>query len=282
MADDRIHRAVSADGTEIAGRVHGQGPPLVLVHGALADGDMAWEAMVPHLVDRFTCFLPSTRGCGLSGDSPDHSPPRLVEDLVAFADSIGEPVRIMGESDGGTLALGVAQQAAAVAAVVAYEPFVASALGEDDLAGVGELVRHMNEAAAEGRLIDAARAFARGVANDDEFAALEAADYAEQSARYVPVFLRQFEQALEYEGPEPTDPEELAKISVPVLLLRGKDSGLWVADAVRHVSQHLADPHVPEPLPGAGHWGPTLAPEPIARESTSFFVARSAHGGMGR
>jgi pimeloyl-ACP methyl ester carboxylesterase len=98
----------------------------------------------------------------------------------------------------------------------------------------------------------------------------------------VPVFLRQFEQALEYEGPEPTDPEELAKISVPVLLLRGKDSGLWVADAVRHVSQHLADPHVPEPLPGAGHWGPTLAPEPIARESTSFFVARSAHGGMGR
>jgi pimeloyl-ACP methyl ester carboxylesterase len=32
---DRVQRAVSADGTEIAGHVFGQGPPLVLVHGGL-------------------------------------------------------------------------------------------------------------------------------------------------------------------------------------------------------------------------------------------------------
>jgi hypothetical protein len=31
---DRIHRTVSTDGTEIVGSVHGQGPPLVLVHGS--------------------------------------------------------------------------------------------------------------------------------------------------------------------------------------------------------------------------------------------------------
>ena len=29
--NERIHRAVSADGTEIAGRVQGHGPPLILV-----------------------------------------------------------------------------------------------------------------------------------------------------------------------------------------------------------------------------------------------------------
>jgi hypothetical protein len=34
-----VHRTISADGTEIAGRVHGQGPPLVLVHGGLGDGE---------------------------------------------------------------------------------------------------------------------------------------------------------------------------------------------------------------------------------------------------
>jgi hypothetical protein len=48
MMSDQIHRAVSADGTEIAGRVHGQGPSLVLFHGAPHDGDLAWEALVPH------------------------------------------------------------------------------------------------------------------------------------------------------------------------------------------------------------------------------------------
>jgi pimeloyl-ACP methyl ester carboxylesterase len=77
MADDRIHRAASADGTEIAGRVQGHGPPLVLVHGVMGDGDIAWESLLHHLTDRFTCYLPSTRGRGLSADNPDHSPPRL-------------------------------------------------------------------------------------------------------------------------------------------------------------------------------------------------------------
>jgi pimeloyl-ACP methyl ester carboxylesterase len=48
MASDRIQRAVSADGTEIAGHVHGQGPPLVLFHGGPDDGDLAWEVLVPH------------------------------------------------------------------------------------------------------------------------------------------------------------------------------------------------------------------------------------------
>ena len=101
MAEDRIQRAVSADGTEIAGRVQGQGPPLVLVHGAIGDGDSAWEALLPHLTDRFTCYLPSTRGRGLSGDNPDHSPPRLEEDVTAFVDSIGEPVCLVGWSGSG-------------------------------------------------------------------------------------------------------------------------------------------------------------------------------------
>ncbi len=77
MTDERIHRAVSADGTELAGRVWGRGPALVLVHGGIGDGDVAWEALLPHLTDRFTCYLPSTRGRGLSSDNPDHSPARL-------------------------------------------------------------------------------------------------------------------------------------------------------------------------------------------------------------
>ena len=88
-SNERIHRAVSADGTEIAGRVQGLGPPLILVHGGYGDGEIAWKALVPYLTDRYTCYLPSTRGRGLSSDNPDHSPPRLQEDVTAFVDSIG-------------------------------------------------------------------------------------------------------------------------------------------------------------------------------------------------
>ena len=88
----RVQVAISADGAEIVGRVRGRGPPIVLVHGAWGDGEVAYEALVPHLADRFTCYTPSTRGRGISGDNPDHSPPRLQEDITAFVDSISEPV----------------------------------------------------------------------------------------------------------------------------------------------------------------------------------------------
>lgn len=77
MSEEQIHRPASANGTAIVGRVHGQEPPLVLVHGGPHDGDIAWEALVRLPSHHFTCFVPSVRGRGLSEDSQDHAPPRL-------------------------------------------------------------------------------------------------------------------------------------------------------------------------------------------------------------
>ena len=105
----RVQVAISADGAEIVGRVRGQGPPIVLVHGAWGDGEVAYEALVPHLADRFTCYTPSTRPRP-AGDNPDHSPPRLQEDVTAFVDSIGEPVCLVGWSGSGAWVLGAAAQ----------------------------------------------------------------------------------------------------------------------------------------------------------------------------
>ena len=48
VTEERVHRAVSADGTEISGRVQGQGPPLVLVHGGFGNGEVAWKKTSPH------------------------------------------------------------------------------------------------------------------------------------------------------------------------------------------------------------------------------------------
>lgn len=47
MNENRIHRATSDDGTEIVGTFQGDGPPLVLVHGAMDDGTLQWEPAVP-------------------------------------------------------------------------------------------------------------------------------------------------------------------------------------------------------------------------------------------
>jgi len=272
MTDERIHRALSADGTEIAGRVRGRGPALVLVHGGIGDGDVAWEALLPHLTDRFTCYLPSTRGRGLSSDNPDHSPARLEEDVTAFVDSIGEPVCLVGWSGSGAWVLGAAVRNGSVAAVVAYEPGVVSLMRNDDLAHMFTTMEQVGMAAADGRLVDAVRAFAAWICTGPEIAALEETDFYERWAGCVPAALRSAQQDASYEGPRSTDPEALAMVTVPVLLLRGRQTalGTWFADATRHIAQHVSDPHVHE-LPGAGHFAPLIAPEPIAMELIRFF-----------
>jgi pimeloyl-ACP methyl ester carboxylesterase len=272
MSEDRIQRAVSADGTEIAGRVQGQGPPVVLVHGAMGDGDIAWEALLPHLTDRFTCHLPSTRGRGLSGDGPDHSPPRLEEDITAFVESIGEPVRLLGWSGSGAWVLGATAHSGSVAAVAAYEPGVIAVMREDDFARTHATLQQVGAAAADGRLVDAVRAFASWICTDAEIAALEETDFFARWAGAVPALLQFFQHDAIYTGPRSTDPELLRQVAAPVLLLQGRETKLrtFFADAAQHIAQHVPDPHVRE-LHGVGHFAPLLAPETIAEELIFFF-----------
>ncbi|HSI93665.1 MAG TPA: alpha/beta hydrolase [Jiangellaceae bacterium] len=271
MTAERIQRAVSADGTEIAGRVHGQGPALVLVHGGIGDGDLAWDALLPHVTDRFTCHLPSTRGRGLSTDNPDHSPPRMVEDITAYVDSIGEPVTLVGWSGSGVWVLGAAARIGSVAAVVEYEPGVMSEMREDDLAQTIATMERMGMAAADGRLVDAVRAFAPWIATDDEITALELTDFFERWAGGIPAMLRFVQGDQAYQGPRPTDPDGLRQVAAPVLLLRGQRTrlGTFFADAVQYLAQHIPDAEVRE-LPGVGHFAPLLQPEAIADELIAF------------
>jgi pimeloyl-ACP methyl ester carboxylesterase len=274
MTDERIHRAVSADGTEIVGRVRGRGTALVLVHGGIGDGDVAWEALLPHLTDRFTCYCPSTRGRGLSSDNPDHSPPRLEEDVTAFVDSIGEPVCLVGWSGSGAWVLGTAARSASVAAVAAYEPGVVPVMRDHDLARTSATMEQVGLAAADGRLLDAVRAFARWICTDAEIAALEETDFYERWARCVPGMLRFVQADATYHGPRSTDPHVLGMVTAPVLLLRGQRTALatWFADGTRHIAEHTSASDVRE-LPEVGHFAPVLAPERMARELISFFTS---------
>jgi pimeloyl-ACP methyl ester carboxylesterase len=269
MNADRIHRAVSADGTEVAGRVLGKGPALVLVHGGIGDGDLAWEALLPRLTDRFSCHLPSTRGRGLSADNPDHSPPRMVEDVAAYVDSIGESVTLVGWSGSGVWVLGAAARSGpgSVAAVADYEPGVISVMREDDLAETIATMERVGIAAADGRLVDAVRAFAPWIATDDEISALEMTDFFERWAGGIPAMLQFVQGDQAYQGPRPTDPDELRQVAAPVLLLRGQRTrlGTFFADAVQYLAHHIPDAEV-RVLPGVGHFAPLLQPEAIADE----------------
>ena len=166
----RPSRSSAAEGGKVGGNF--AGAPLLLLH-TIGDGDIDWDLLLPHLTGRFTCHLPSLRGRGLSGDHPDLSPGRLFGDFLAYVDSIGEPTGLVGWSGGGTWALGAAAQSDTVAAVAPFEPGMLSLMDAQEQAALGAAVARTGEMAAEGRLADAARAFAGFPFNDEEIAVAE-------------------------------------------------------------------------------------------------------------
>lgn len=274
---DQIHQAVSNDGTRIAGRVSGRGPPLVLAHGGADDGEFSWGAMLPMLEQRFTCYVPSMRGRGLSDDSDDHRPERHVEDLAAFVESIEGPVRLAGYSTGGVSALGAVESGADVSALALYESPVFEYFLEGEMGRQYQAaVQAAAEAAEEGRLGAAARAFLgeSGFCNRREMAALDKAGAFEEIGQHVPVLLRVMEQAPLSEAPSPNDPDQLSRVTVPVLLARGSDTTPGHARSITRLAEELPEGEVRE-IPGAGHLAPAVEPEPIAQEFIRFFEARA-------
>jgi pimeloyl-ACP methyl ester carboxylesterase len=268
MSADTIHRTISPDGTEIAGRVVGQGPPLVMLHGAMYSGETAFDELLPHLTDRYTCFLPSTRGRGLSAEADDFVPERLMEDVVAYVDSIGQPVPVFGWSGGGMMALGAAASSDAVSSVIAYEPAVLEKWDDEFMGDFIDTVQRMTVEVEQGHPEEAARVFMGMVLNDDEFETAIDNRRHDVAATSVPADLRLFEN-LDPDGPSLTSPDLLATITAPVLLLQG-DRTMPVFE---HGNQHVVE-HAPDAanriIPGAGHGGPGLAPEAVAREVIHF------------
>jgi pimeloyl-ACP methyl ester carboxylesterase len=273
MDTERVHRAVSDDGTTIAGRVCGQGPPLVLVHGAIADGESEWGALLPYLTERFTCYIPSGRGRGLSDTHPDLSREAHVRDVTAFVDSIGEPVGMVAVSGGGMYALGAAARTPAIRALVAREPVVFEVMTDEYRARYARAVDRMAAAAERGLVTEALEPFVELIANDEEAAAFsEDADGIEAAGRYLQVDIENFREAIAFSGPSPTDAAVLGRIAAPVLLLLGTRTPTLFTDGVRYAAQHIPDATARE-IPGTGHFGHLMYPERDAAEVIPFLDA---------
>lgn len=271
MSSQRTHYVTTTDGVTIGGTVHGQGAPLVFLHGVIGDGDIDWQPLLGHLTSRYTCYLPSFRGRGLSSDHPDLSLHRLVDDVIAYVDSTGEPTGLVGWSGGATVAVAVAAaQPGALTAVALFEPVMASLMDGQEQAAFGEAITRAGEAAAEGNMTAAARAFARWTFNDEEVAMAEDAGYFEAAGHYAPKLLNLLQQWTEYQGPTVDDPAVLGAISAPVLVVHGSGTKPFFAASARHVAGHVPSARA-HGIPGAGHAAPLTHPEALAEALTEFF-----------
>jgi len=90
MSRSKMQTITSSDGTRIAFWKYGVGPPLVLVHGTLADHTTTWRFVLPSLSSQFTVYAMDRRGRGGSEDSPVYDLQREAEDVACLIDSIGQ------------------------------------------------------------------------------------------------------------------------------------------------------------------------------------------------
>jgi pimeloyl-ACP methyl ester carboxylesterase len=115
--------ARSHDGTVIAYETCGDGPPLILVDGALCYRKMGpSRALAKALSEHFTVVSYDRRGRGESSDTAPYRVDREIEDLAALIAAVGGAAYVCGFSSGAVLALDAAARGLPITALALYEP----------------------------------------------------------------------------------------------------------------------------------------------------------------
>lgn len=257
----------SPDGTRIAIFTAGDGPPLVLIHGASAD-HTTFRTVGPRLAEGFTIHAIDRRGRGASGDTEPYIIEREFEDVAAVATTLaretGGPVDIFGHSYGGRCALGAALRTDDIRRVISYEGAPTPAgerYGDRDV--LDELGR-LADAGDHDTLLATFMTRVVGMGADD-LAAYKNDPIWPIRAAAATTIVREL-------GAEATDAgnlDTLGAVRQPVLQLLGGGSLPPFASATRALDARLVDGRVVV-IPGARHAAHHTHPVDVVRAVHSF------------
>ncbi len=102
-------QTASINGVAIYYEIYGQGEPLILLHGGLANGDY-WANQIPAFATSYQVIVMDSRGHGRSTfDDKPISYALMASDVLGLMDHLGlEKASIVGWSDGGIIGLELA------------------------------------------------------------------------------------------------------------------------------------------------------------------------------
>ena len=116
-------KVISKDGVEIAFDKTGQGPPVILVDGAMCYRSFGpMPKLAPLLAPYFTVYHYDRRGRGDSGASKSYAVEREIEDIEALIREAGGSAFVLGLSSGAALALKAAAHGLNIKKLALYEP----------------------------------------------------------------------------------------------------------------------------------------------------------------
>jgi pimeloyl-ACP methyl ester carboxylesterase len=257
-----LRHVTSSDGVRIACETSGEGPPLVLVHGA---GSARWsfDEVRPHLERRFTVVALDRRGRGDSTDGGEYALEREFEDVAAVVRDAGDEAMLVGHSYGGLVAAGAARLVG-VTRLALYEPAMGGGLVTRDT------IERWERLIEDGERDTVLREFFRDIAGYDDAAIDELARSPvwEARRRIVPTVPRELRAELAHRF----DRRAVAELTAPTLLLVGTESPGWAVRSVDAYSDALPSAER-RTLDGQGHSANMTAPKLLATELERFLVS---------
>jgi len=256
----------SHDGTRIAFDRRGEGPPLILVEGALTTRTSGIGArLAPLLAGEFSVYTYDRRGRGDSGDMSPYAVEREIEDLDALIKDAVGPAFAFGISSGAALALEAASSGLAISRLALYEaPFII----DDTRPPVGDDYLERLEALVEaGKHGAAVRLFmAEGARVPAVFVAM---------MRFMPAWprLKALAPTLIYDTTIIADrlkgrglsAETWRSASMPTLVANGGKSPLWMRNAMKELADALPNAEY-RTLTGQTHMVKATALQPTLSE----------------
>ncbi|MFJ8437263.1 alpha/beta fold hydrolase [Kitasatospora sp. NPDC094019] len=282
----------SYDGTRLAFRTVGDGPPLLCLPGGPGRA-AAYLGDLGGLATTRTLILPDTRGTGASATPADPGSfrvDRLVDDVEALRRHLGrERVDLLGHSAGGSLALlYAAAHPDRLSGLVLVTPSFAAAGVASDLGAEEVIAARAAEpwhagAVAAYRRVKAARSFAEAAPHRLAFEPLmygrwDAAARAHAAADPAQRSLAVGEHY--YAGYTPDTErlrQRLGALPCPVLLLAG-ELDLWPTAASATAAASLFPDVTLAVQPGAGHY-PWLDDPAAFTGTVEDFLRRTAAAG---
>jgi pimeloyl-ACP methyl ester carboxylesterase len=229
-------KALSKDGTAIAFDRIGNGPPVILIDGALCYRGMGQSGQLAKLLaPHFTVFTYDRRGRGASGDTEPYAMEREVEDIAALLVEAGGAASVWGTSSGAVLALEAANHLSGIKKLALYEaPFIV----DDTRPTTENGWDRISGAVAADRRSDAVKLFLKVVGVPGLVRLL--------MPLMVPMWskLKGVAHTLPYDGAivrdyqrgQPLAADRWAPVTIPVLVMDGGNSPAWM----RHANRALA------------------------------------------
>ena len=157
-----IDTLTSSDGTTIAFERLGDGPPVIVVGGQLADRALT-RPTAEELAQHFTVINYDRRGGGDSGDTGPYVVEREIQDLQALIAEFGGRASVYGHSSGAALALQAAATGLSIAKLVVHEPPYTPDGDEDRQCASRKEAKHIKTLLEQDRCSDAIEHLMQGI-----------------------------------------------------------------------------------------------------------------------